>query len=1032
MEKPLVDSLHECVVKLTVPGGGCGTGFFVGPGLILTCAHVVKDIENQGYYQGEIDVRWKHDGKFAKAKVRSWLPGDYDIALLEFSSKNISELPCAYLNTHLKIGDNLYSWGYPDIDFSNGEPLTFKYSGLTGDTPPLIKVKDDRIRPGMSGAPILNLSTRAVCGMLKFTLGENTQIGGGGISATTIFNQISKLKELQEQFGTQDENRKTGNALRTYLDILVQRNRQRSLRDLFPEAGDSSTHTTQMDLERVYVSLNTTSGYAGNAIPDAAKRKENRRPDKEQQPLSAIEAVAGNRCVVVLGDPGSGKTTFLRHMALCLAAIQTDHQKKWQERLQGWPPEELDCIPIHINLKDLAKSSVLSNKSGGPLVLWRYIHSILENQDLSNAARPLKDALEAGKAVVLMDGLDEVSPIEQRRKIQSTIAAFAERYLKSRVIVSCRKLIYEDETTTHWPDFKNFTLAPLDEIMISDFIDKWYSELQRKGRIKTKSETKEKAYQLKDRLKQKDIQPLPQNPLLLTYLAQLDYRNEHLPNSSALIYKNIVDLLLWSWDKRRDSDEKEILGLNKILQKVGCSKSDLKVCLSIMAYKIHSDSVILGKGDLADIDEKVLKERLIKLDPQNNMAWAQEVVTCIKQRSGLLVGSDSGVFTFTHRTLQEYLAGYYLASKMDFAIESAKLFTDNVLWREVILFAIGRLSHLKKDFFKPLALVGEICPEAVQDEDIAWKKCILAADAMVETGVNKIESSILGKDLLNRVRRRLVVLLEKGRLSAAERANAGNSLSQLGDPRFLSNTWFLPDEPLLGFIAIPYQEKYNSQIDASTHSVRPPAFFIARYPVTVAQYQVFIQKTDYPAKQEWKRYSSYLNHPTVWVTWYDAVAYCSWLTNLLKEADLFPKALSDFIINQGWQVRLPTEVEWKKAAQGNDERIYPWGNEPNRYNANYDKTGLNMTAPVGCFPDGKGPFGCLDMAGNTWDWTLNDYTPLDENKRHPNMIEKVVMGGSFIFNEKLTQCAFRGHKGIEEWTGDIGFRIVIAPPKNCC
>ena len=138
MDHPLIKLFRDCIVKWTIiKSGKQGTGFFVGPGLILTCAHVAGDIQANEPYHGDISVRWKNQENYTNATVKKWRPNDNDIALLSFSSPDIDTLPCVLIKNHiLKIGDPLFSWGYPDIDFPNGEPITFGYSGETGDIPP--------------------------------------------------------------------------------------------------------------------------------------------------------------------------------------------------------------------------------------------------------------------------------------------------------------------------------------------------------------------------------------------------------------------------------------------------------------------------------------------------------------------------------------------------------------------------------------------------------------------------------------------------------------------------------------------------------------------------------------------------------------------------------------------------------------------------------------------------------------------------------------------------------------------------------
>ena len=96
-----------------------------------------------------------------------------------------------------------------------------------------------------------------------------------------------------------------------------------------------------------------------------------------------------------------------------------------------------------------------------------------------------------------------------------------------------------------------------------------------------------------------------------------------------------------------------------------------------------------------------------------------------------------------------------------------------------------------------------------------------------------------------------------------------------------------------------------------------------------------------------------LHHPVVNVTWHDACAYCRWLSEVTGKA-----------------IALPSEAEWEKAARGDqDQRAYPWGDAFDMLRCNSDELGLEDTTPVGIFPTGASPYGCLDMAGNVWEWT---------------------------------------------------------------
>ena len=182
--------------------------------------------------------------------------------------------------------------------------------------------------------------------------------------------------------------------------------------------------------------------------------------------------------------------------------------------------------------------------------------------------------------------------------------------------------------------------------------------------------------------------------------------------------------------------------------------------------------------------------------------------------------------------------------------------------------------------------MGELCPEQPVATDVAWRQAWLAGDVLLEMGRNRVRDSALGRDLDERMRRRLVALLSSSHLPPVERAAAGNTLARLGDPRFRADAWYLPDEPLLGFVEIsagPFLMGSDRQHDPRAyddevprHTVVVPPYYIARYPVTVAQFQAFVDASGYtPA--EARSLQGIPNHPVVYVTWHDALAYCDWL-----------------------------------------------------------------------------------------------------------------------------------------------------------
>lgn len=191
----LEELLQQCTVKLTLFKQSWGTGFFVAPEWILTCAHVVQKIEGES-----IQVRWQNQENWAQAIVERSLPEPYDLALLRVTLPTNANPSCVYLDATAHSRDPLYLFGYPDRDFPNGCPVTFSCEGLTGDEPPLIKFAVGQVRPGMSGSPLLNQRTSKVCGIVKFTRDRSTDLGGGAVPVSVIFEKLPELRELQQQF----------------------------------------------------------------------------------------------------------------------------------------------------------------------------------------------------------------------------------------------------------------------------------------------------------------------------------------------------------------------------------------------------------------------------------------------------------------------------------------------------------------------------------------------------------------------------------------------------------------------------------------------------------------------------------------------------------------------------------------------------------------------------------------------------------------------------------------------------------------
>lgn len=183
------EELREYTVRIQASGKS-GTGFFVAPGLILTCAHVVTEGDERRSI-APIKVYCQNIEYTASI---SQLPtsNNIDLALLKLDEP-IPEHLCVSLDESISNGDFLYSFGYTD-DYSKGDPRDFIYTDLTGDDPPLMTFTNEQVQPGFSGAPLLNKRTGKICGLIKRSRDIYTDLGGRGVSVSVIFEHFPELK----------------------------------------------------------------------------------------------------------------------------------------------------------------------------------------------------------------------------------------------------------------------------------------------------------------------------------------------------------------------------------------------------------------------------------------------------------------------------------------------------------------------------------------------------------------------------------------------------------------------------------------------------------------------------------------------------------------------------------------------------------------------------------------------------------------------------------------------------------------------
>jgi len=531
-----------------------------------------------------------------------------------------------------------------------------------------------------------------------------------------------------------------------------------------------------------------------------------------------------------------------------------------------------------------------------------------------------------------------------------------------------------------------------------------------------------------------------------------------LPERRQELYEQSVKLLLDLWQRPKqlfDAKGNPAGEEYDVFTELGIPQENLRTALNLVAYEAHwKQPALTGTHDIRARD---LAGALYEAATDKGKAQGeQRIIRYLINRAGLLIEREQGrVYTFPHRTFQEYLAACHLAD--DPYLLAERLQEDDARWREAALLAAAKA--VSGSTFAIWTLISVFCPhdwpppETPADAD--WYAALRAAQALLETEQH-LRIPERQRLLLERLCTWLAELAPGGHLPAPERAAAADVLARLGDPRpgVGLRSDGLPDivwcEVPAGPFTMGSKDDPDAYDDESPQHEQPLpyAYRISKYPVTNAQYAAFVQEGGYDNPNYWteggwqekgdltgpQTYGGVYdlpNHPVVMVSWYEALAFCRWLDEQLYQRGE---------LSEGKQVTLPTEAEWEKAARGTDGRRYPWGGEPDPNRANYDETGIGTTSAVGLFPGGETPYGCLDMSGNVWEWTRSlwgekwdkptfkyPYDSRDgrEDIDAPVGVRRVLRGGAFLYQRRDVRCPCRDRYNPYARYRFYGFRVCV-------
>lgn len=763
---------------------------------------------------------------------------------------------------------------------------------------------------------------------------------------------------------------------------------------------------------------------------DTWEREETAVSDSDPQPL--LDLLHSHDGLIVLGDPGSGKTTFLKYLALQLA-----QGNGAALGLENW-------LPIVLPLAAYANALAEGDLPLGDFFVRYYQQRGL---DLPLAAI-LSASLPQGGVLFLLDGLDEVREVGLRRLLVSRVLDFFtfQRQSGNKFVLTSRLVGYR-EARQVVAGLGECTLLDLDGAAIAQVVTRWQAATgQGEGVLTAVSQNPA-------------VARLAANPLLLTILLLMSGQGMVLPAQRVALYAQCVRTLLQYWQLARGLDRPlppqfDLAALLRLLPKLALwmQQTSPGVGLVATAPLLRQLTAIYREEGVAD-----------------PATAAQTLLAAVQQYASLLVERGPGEFGFVHRTFQEYLTAVAIAQQSpDEVVRQLTNWAGRDEWHEVLLLAVAYVAIMQQDGAAAAVILRGLLAGGAA-------AVLLAGQVVADVGRGVLG---VGDGVETAVVAALTDLLEREQIAPNLRVASGQTLGQLGDARTA-----VMELDAMPFCYVPADEFWMGEGRRVAHVVDLPySFWLGQYPVSNAQFAEFVAVGGYgmadlwpeasavgrwrPGEvQDWesrgwrKRPFDYgepfnlPNHPVVGINWFEALAFGRWLNGRWQAW-----------LPAGWQVVLPSEAEWEKGARGGlhvpqqpivrpvqallsrpavelmenplPQRRFPWGDEADANRANFAAAHLVPNSP-GCFAAGCSPVGCVAMSGNVAEWTrslLRPYPYVAGDGREAETAVKlydklVVRGGAFWTAERLIHCSARSHRAPHDRTNSHGFRVAIMTGK---
>jgi len=741
-----------------------------------------------------------------------------------------------------------------------------------------------------------------------------------------------------------------------------------------------------ISLPEIYIALEVANPFYKPMDEKMLKRKDKEKEGDASKvpPTIDIEELLGKwNCLLLRGNAGSGKTTVIKYLAYSLS--------------QGAGPVPLQgCLPVIILLKDLWPVYKNALREGPENITFEaLLPGYLKKIQCPLTIETIKAYLAQDRAFFLLDGLDEV-PEENRDHLVDLLHHFQHAYRANRFLITGRPHGVEGQAGFCFGKYLR-DIEPLGEEKAETFITRWFRAVSGQARGMADVTAADMISEIR---LHEHAALFTGNPLLLTALCVFYMvGGKRIPDQRADLYDRIVANLLY----RRFHDPADREKENKVREYL------MELAFAMQTRNLKNIEACDAKDILKEhcpgpVDETIpgCKKRI------------EELFNNIEPVCGLLNRLSGGEIEFAHLSFQEFLAAKHMLDRdMDY-----KPYLENGWWKETILLYLGLMNlELKK---RSNDIVCEIVGKHPQP-----RIQLLGAKALRDFQASRREKAAV--DLAGK---KLPAIIESdASASLEERFEAGEILGQLGDPRF--------DMLNPAMVLVEAGEfTRGSEEDKDEKPVRQiylDEFMMGKYPVTNQEFRAFMDDKGHETKEfwtpegwQWRQENNISepgsrhdrkwngpNFPVVEVSWYEAAAYAAWLSEKTSH-----------------KYQLPTEAQWEKAARGSRGFQYPWGNKLDKNKCNSYESELLRTSPVGIFPSGKSPYGCMDMAGNVLEWCSDWY---DENyyKKSPKENPggpadgsfRVLRGGGWLYVAPDCRAASRFHFLPAFRVVFVGFRL---------